>query len=300
MRAVFLVPLVLLSSCASARPRLDESEQKELAKEAYQAVRRGDLKAFREYIAQGLPINYGRGESETPLHWAADLNKLEIAQWILDHGADVNARRDIGFTPLQYAASRGRVEIVKLLLKKNADPNIAGGISSFSGEHKNETPLYWAARGGFLEIVQLLISHGADINKKDSLGVTPFYLALRERHENVGAYLLTLKDVDINTRDPYAERTPLHEALGHGYDEIAKELIRRGSEVNGREGYGGYTPLHFAARRKDRSLVEMLLAKGADPTVKNKKGLTPADEAEKAGNKEIAELLRLKATVPGK
>ena len=80
--------------------------------------------------------------------------------------------------------------------------------------------------------------------------------------------------------------------MGGSYDDIAKELIGRGAQVNIQEREGRNTPLHFAARGKDRELVEMLLAKGADPTVKNKAGLTPLDEALKAGNTEISDLLR--------
>jgi ankyrin repeat protein len=99
-------------------------------------------------------------------------------------------------------------------------------------------------------------------------------------------------DPEINGIEGYERRTPLIEAVGKNYFEIAKELIRRGADVHARESYERDTPLHQAARRSDPELVKMLLAKGADPTVKNKYGLTPAEEADKARNEEIAKILR--------
>ncbi len=48
----------------------------------------------------GLPSSYGR----TPLHYAAMHNHLEVAEFLLKHGADVNQRDLYDWTALDYAS----------------------------------------------------------------------------------------------------------------------------------------------------------------------------------------------------
>jgi ankyrin repeat protein len=49
--------------------------------------------------------------------------RLEVASWLLEHGADPNDR-SLAWTPLTGAAMTQQVEMVKLLLARGADPNI--------------------------------------------------------------------------------------------------------------------------------------------------------------------------------
>ena len=55
---------------------------------------------------------------ETPLHSAAFWGRYEIAQLLINAGADVNAQDDQGSTPLHEAARLGRVKLAQLLLDK--------------------------------------------------------------------------------------------------------------------------------------------------------------------------------------
>jgi ankyrin repeat protein len=107
----------------------------------------------------------------------------------------------------------------------------------------------------------------------------------------VAEFLLTL-DSEIDVQGGYSQETPLMVAIFRDYFDIAKELLRRGARVNIQESHYGHTPLHFAAQKKDKELIEFLLAKGADPAIKNRYGRTPVEEAEKAGNADIAAFLR--------
>jgi cytohesin len=145
---------------------------------------------------------------------------------------------------------------------------------------------------GRIESAKLLIDYGADPTLGDYEGVTPFYQALNWGRKEIAEYIIShAAKVNVNESNPTGF-TPLMLATSAGYIDIAKELIRRGAQVNVRGVREGNTPLHFAARGKDKELVEMLLAKGANPSAKNKAGLTPLDEALKAGNKEITEILQ--------
>jgi len=52
------------------------------------------------------------------------------------------------------------------------------------------------------------------------------------------------------------------------------------------------TPLHSAVERGQADIVELLVAKGADVTAKDRQGRTALTIAERKGHTEIVELLR--------
>ena len=58
------------------------------------------------------------------LNWALKRGHLEVAKFLLDHGADVNARD--GFALIE-ASVYGHLEVAKLLLDYGADVNARDG-----------------------------------------------------------------------------------------------------------------------------------------------------------------------------
>ncbi|KAH8672580.1 hypothetical protein BGZ60DRAFT_373737, partial [Tricladium varicosporioides] len=59
--------------------------------------------------------------SRTPLHWASQNGHLEVAQLLLNKGADVKAAASNGGAPLHRASLNGHLEVAQLLLDKGAD-----------------------------------------------------------------------------------------------------------------------------------------------------------------------------------
>ena len=157
-----------------------------------------------------------------------------------------------------------------------------------------ETPLLIAARRGHDEIIKLLVDHGADIGAKNYEGVSPFHEAMgRSVERETLEYMLQRgKQFDVNPRTPPTQPPPLSLAAWRGFRGIAEELIRRGAKVNALNSFTGNTALHYAAMKGNRELAVLLLARGADPSIKNRGGRTAFDEAEKAGNAEVAKILR--------
>lgn len=63
-------------------------------------------------------------ENWTPLHFACDRNHIDIAETLIEAGADLNVQTIEGYTPL-YLASQGNFDVlVKLLLSHKAKHDI--------------------------------------------------------------------------------------------------------------------------------------------------------------------------------
>jgi ankyrin repeat protein len=85
----------------------------------------------------------------TPLIWAAVCNRLETAEWLIDHGAAVDRKATFGgpthgqgVTALHMASQCGHLSMVQLLIQRGADPKIkddlyhgdAEGAASYFGQ----------------------------------------------------------------------------------------------------------------------------------------------------------------------
>jgi ankyrin repeat protein len=86
--------------------------------------------------------------------------------------------------------------------------------------------------------------------------------------------------------------TPLHYAALYGRgDSVIPLLIRAGVSVNVREA-SGLTPLHCAATGDSAATVKLLLASGADKTLKDGFGATPEKTAELNNKAELARVIQ--------
>jgi len=88
----------------------------------------------------------------TPLFDAAQMGQTEIAQHLLNRGADVNARMMGGNTPLHLAVLFGHPKFVRLLLDHGADQH--------ARDDMNRTPLVWSSKDQ-PEVLQLLSDYGS-------------------------------------------------------------------------------------------------------------------------------------------
>lgn len=186
-------------------------------------------------------------------------------------------------TPLLGAAAGGHADAAAALLDAKADVNAKNWI--------NQTPLHYSAMGGFKDVVDLLIARGADVNASDKDGHTPLYEAMNQVpwHKDVAALLLA-HGADPNISDNAGE-TPLHEAAGWIRADKVEFLLGYKVNVNAREKNGD-TPLYVAISYGARDdIAQVLLAHGADPTIKGHDGLTPGEVAVQKGDKDMSSIL---------
>uniref|UniRef100_A0A671RGX5 Poly [ADP-ribose] polymerase n=1 Tax=Sinocyclocheilus anshuiensis TaxID=1608454 RepID=A0A671RGX5_9TELE len=109
-----------------------------------------------------------QGRHSTPLHLAAGYNNLEVAEYLLQHGAEVNSQDKGGLIPLHNAASYGHVDVAALLIKYNACVNATDKWAF--------TPLHEVAQKGRTQLCALLLAHGADPTLRNQEGQSPLDL----------------------------------------------------------------------------------------------------------------------------
>ena len=74
---------------------------------------------------------------------------------------------------------------------------------------------------------------------------------------------------------------------------LARLLLDHGADVQAHGGWKGWTPLHWAAYRGRDAVVELLLARGADPLAVDEEGRLPHDLALQHGHDKVAALLQI-------
>ena len=197
-------------------------------------------------------VNAIHGTNQFPLLAALREDHFEIAELLLEHGADVDVRGRNGKTILLTVLSRppdNLVNIVKFLLKHGADVN--------ARDDDLRVSLHLAEYTGQLEVAEMLIGHNADINSQDIMGKTPLHLLLED---SLSEDLLSEGRPDYLTKD---------DILNHVW-----LLLEHDAEVNRRDNCNR-TPLLLAMRRAWFELAWVLLEHGADPNAENNNGETP-------------------------
>ena len=125
-------------------------------------------------------------------------------------------------------------------------------------------------------------------------GFYPLGLAAYFKHPETVRMLLDLgADVHQAANNP-AKVQALHAAVSSNQTQIVRWLIDAGADVNARQQMD-YTPLMGAAANARLEILDLLLAHGADPSMKTTEGKTAADLAREHGHADVA--ARLEAGV---
>jgi ankyrin repeat protein len=143
----------------------------------FDASSTGDINRVRE-LAEAFPesIHAYSSDGFYPLGLAAFFGHRQIAEYLLDSGADVNQAADNAFkvAPIHAAVSNGDIETVRLILERGADIN--------ARQQNGFTALHGAAGAGRADLVELLLAHGADRHALTDDGKTPAAVAAERGH----------------------------------------------------------------------------------------------------------------------
>lgn len=170
------------------------------------------------------------------------------------------------------------VNVVGKLLARGFDPNTL----SFDGQY----PLVLAIRRPSPAVLDLLLrTKGLRAEVRTSKDESPLMLASMAGMVQVCKRLIAL-DADVNKTG----WTPLHYAASGGHIEVIKLLLSHSAYIDA-ESPNLTTPLMMAAMYGSPQAVELLLAEGADASLKNQKGMTALDFADAADKHASAKIL---------
>lgn len=174
------------------------------------AVRAGDVHALKQVLDRNLPI----GNNSLSI-FLGDSPTAEVAQLLIDYGADVNERprngsisQTMNLPPLRLIMIKP-VEVSRVFLQHGADAN----AMDFFGT----TPLCYTTHAGsygdeqlellYSEKLELLLSYGADPSMKgcvrgqtildDARDINPQIVPLLERQQNILALLKENKATNV-------------------------------------------------------------------------------------------------------
>jgi uncharacterized protein len=233
--------------------------------EFLEAVKQGDTSAVVDLLRSRRELARFAGEHDkTGLHWAAETDQAEVAQVLLDAGADIEAKTSWGASPLDWAATMGSGRVADLLLSRGAR-----GLT-----------LVVAAGLGRLEEVEAMVASGADLSAQRRRG------APESPNDHWPADSAHIRG-DVLSDAMYA-------AARNGHAQVVEYLLDRGAATDAK-GVFGATALHWAAMNGHRSTVDLLLARGASLTTRDARfNATPEDWAKEGGHLEIADALHMR------
>lgn len=261
-------------------------------------------------------------KDKTVLMYAAEHVDSEIVDLLLAHGADTQLKRpspdpaqEHAMTALEYAAANGAVACVKSLLRH-------GAIAAEKGQNGRVALLYaiwWEGSKGFVvsgprdeSCVALLLQYGADVRTRGEDGYTPLMQAVGFRRYKDTARiirLLTEHRAELEARDKEGKTALLHAALD-GDIEGTRVLMLYGADPNPQDSHSK-TALMYAVEGADQcrqhsiapramklmrddylSIIDHLLIKRADTSLRDEHGKTVLQIAEILHDKEVIALLK--------
>jgi ankyrin repeat protein len=250
-------------------------------------------------------VNIRDGNGNTLLHEACSQGKIAVVRELIAKNADINAENCYGATPLGYAVLKNHYDIAELLLENGADPN--GHVSTDSGWSRSvlvqtiafdENPkmadllknygadLNHRGKYGqtdahssyhYCDHLKKLLKAGLDLNVKDDFGKNAFFYlpsGFQTEKKEIDGIVKLLKNsgMDINRHEEITKNTgeyddfinPLIQAVIEGDYVRTEILLQNGARIEaGAWAMQSVTPLHIAAMAGDYRMVKLLAERGA-------------------------------------
>ena len=187
------------------------------------------------------------------LEAAIDRNLLELAEWLLAHGAGPNGSRVLPSgistpSPYEQAVRRGFLPMADLLVRYGATPIAVDPHDRPSDEDAFVAACFRLDRD---EVKARLTKHPEYLESP-----TAMFAAARDDRADVVELLLDL-GVSPDVAAPSLAR-PLHQAAGADAVRTIALLLDRGADVDAREANWHATPLGFAVYARRQRAIEVI------------------------------------------
>ena len=197
-------------------------------------------------------LNPGSDLSRPPCYHAAVKILRALIILILLAGPAAAAEDPVAMTPSQKALMQDAYRGDLEAVKVI----VSKGTSVNSADATHRTALMWAALRGQTAVVEFLHGKGADINAMDEDGQTALLYSARASFPGTVEYLLK-NGADVNVRSKKFGITPLIAATAAGNVEIARLLLAHGADPSIKDN-DGFVALDIARQYKFTPLIELL------------------------------------------
>jgi ankyrin repeat protein len=255
------------------------------------AARAGDSATVKRLVARRPALATVEYNYTPPIHFAVREGHRDIAELLLNHGADA-AYRSYPFQEslLTFAEDRGHGDVVELLRARLTrrftvapgtqtiiDAAARGDLAAVeaelardsalarAGNETGDTALHHAARNGHLDVVRALLAAGANVDAVRGDGYRPLHCALMPNW-----FFL----VDLGRRDEIATlllsrgaRYTMFIAALRGDAQFVRDALARDRSLANFEDTCHHRVLSAAVRRGDVAMTRLLLEHGADPNL---------------------------------
>lgn len=236
------------------------------------AAYNGSTATMQLLVDRGLDVGSTiESNGETVLHNAAQRGKELAVKWLLDNGASLDDQDHQGRTPQTFAVDEGTSdEAVQSALEAIAESE--DGNDRMSVVWEGWSLLHLAAAKGFAGCVRFLVSKGAGVDSKTADGEEQVAMHCAVRNNFAGVVVVLAKyGACVDSRDSSGE-TPLYlAATADDQLELVTTLLELGASCNIADN-SGRTPLWAAAENGNLACCSLLVAKGADMSLRDTHG----------------------------
>lgn len=152
------------------------------------------------YSSEGATNHWRNRNSASPLHLAMYFKYAELANRLLEEGADANFQESFGMTTLMWAAQVGDLEMAKKTIHMK--------VPLEAVNTHGESALYIAIEKGHEDVANLLIAEPLlDVNlpckRGETQEITPLNFAIAREEVCIVQKLLTRDDISTNSIDKH-------------------------------------------------------------------------------------------------
>lgn len=207
---------------------------------------------------------------DSALHYAIRENSTDAALELIRMGAPIGTENAKRVTPLILASQKGLDEVVLALIEKGANP-LAITITG-------STALLQASHFGRCNIVQVLLQHGAMMEMANYKNTTPLMRASQEGKTDV-VQLLLKHGARVNRRNN-EHMSALMLASQRGHADIVRLLLNHQADIDAMTAQKS-TSLMLACKRENVDVVRVLVTAGCELQIKDTRGRTAKDVAQR-------------------
>lgn len=261
------------------------------------AVQSGSVDVIKALVEAGAAVDAGKRTAGgiggvTALHQAVYQLREDVVETLLRLGADVNRSMSGWYRPLHVAAEKASASIAGRLIRAGAVVDARASV----GDHGDLTALHVAAQHGHSAVVRVLVQAGADLTAvrrfADRSQITALHLAAENGFVDTVQVILELVKTKTAAGVSTASSGTSATSRTAGDRPVLPSSLQ--SYVNSQDSYG-FTALHLAVQYQFLDIVQVLLAAGADITIKTVTGVTAVKLANHLPNVAIRDRLHVEA-----